>query len=216
MKLLTRASADFRLPIVFAFIVLAVLIGVLLRPALAEDGSMTVQAWYAYVCGDDGAVFKFLAHYVMYPAFVMVAATFSANSKTVQALPVVGPLVRVVGGHWAAWLRVAALKAAASKNVILAIVGLSFVVSVLTACTAAQVQSSAQDVAGGCAVADAAAQDAQARLSGGARDTADGIIVYEKAVCGSAAGIAKAAQDPSTAAWLANITESLKSLAEPS
>jgi hypothetical protein len=177
---------------------------------------MTVEQWFDYVCGDDGAVFKFLAHYVMYPAFGLIVASWASNSKIVHAIPFLGPLVRVLGGVWAPWLRTAALKAAATtKDTIIILVAIGLAV-VLQACTAAQVTSSAQRIAAACALADEAAAGARGQLNGGALDTANSIIVYEKSVCGSAAGIAKAAQDPSTAAWLANITESLKSLAEPS
>lgn len=73
---------------------------------------MNPDQWYAYVCGNDGAVFKFLANYVMFPAFGLLGAAWANNSKWIQASPILGPLVRFIGGHWAGWLASAAKNAA--------------------------------------------------------------------------------------------------------
>lgn len=93
-------------------------------PALAwADGSIPVDQWYAYVCGDDGAVFKFLGHF-LYPALTVVVAAALANSKTVLAIPVVGPLVNLVALNWVGWLRRAADKAQAGAGPVAAVMAL--------------------------------------------------------------------------------------------
>jgi hypothetical protein len=83
---------------------------------------------------------------------------------------------------------------------------------VLAGCTAAQIQSGALAVQQECALADAQVTVAKTDLKGGALDTANGLAAYEASVCGSADKIATAAADPSTAQWVAGLTQQLKAL----
>lgn len=104
--------------ILFLAVLAALLAGVLFAGIAAADTpqGVTIEQWYQYVCGNDGAVFKFLANYVMYPAFAIVLASWAANSAWVQKNPVLGPLVRFIAGHWAGWLRDAVNSAAKTAS----------------------------------------------------------------------------------------------------
>lgn len=70
-------------------------------------GTVSVDQWYAYVCGNDGVVFKFVGN-LAYPIIAVLVAGLLGNLKIVHAIPVLGPIVNVVGLNWAGWLRRAA------------------------------------------------------------------------------------------------------------
>lgn len=91
-----------------------------------------------------------------------------------------------------------------------------FVVALLSACSSAQVQSTASAVQTACNDATAAASSAQVQLKGGARNTANTIASYVTAACGTADAVAAVAQNPTTAEWLGTLTGQLTALASGS
>lgn len=82
----------------------------------------------------------------------------------------------------------------------------------VAACTAQQIATSAQAVQFACADEAAAEAQTASQLKGGANTTLASYQKYAASVCGSADKIAAAAQDPSTAAWVAGITQNVKAL----
>jgi hypothetical protein len=55
-----------------------------------------VDDWYAAVCGDNGLIFKRIA----YAGMAVAGSSLLANFKTLQKIPVVGPILNFVALNW--------------------------------------------------------------------------------------------------------------------
>lgn len=83
----------------------------------------------------------------------------------------------------------------------------------MAACTMAQVQQVSADVQTGCAILVATSGQITASLKGGALNTATGLNdSYVTPACGTLTAMARLSADPTSAEWLASMTQIFKTL----
>lgn len=120
-------------------------------PAAAQTPGEIAQD----LCANNGAL---LTQIIAWVGGTVAASAVLSNSKTLASLPVIGPILNVVGANWASWLRAAAAKAAEeTTKKVPALAALIFSAGLLAAC--------AQSTTPGAAAPDPIAQIAQFSLS---------------------------------------------------
>ncbi len=68
------------------------------------------------LCSDNASLLRTIVQWAFNAISVIGAGAIASNSKTLQNVPYLGPILNFVGANWASWLRQAAANAAVKKS----------------------------------------------------------------------------------------------------
>lgn len=88
-----------------SMLLLLVLLFVLTTAAMAQTTPADIAG---ALCADNGSLLRNIVTWAFNAMGVMGIGAVASNSKTLQGVPYLGPVVNIIGANWAKWLREAA------------------------------------------------------------------------------------------------------------